>query len=153
MDCNDVTVANSRNNAAKRPYPASASDWDEQRDNFQRLYCTEDKSLPQVIIEMEQLHAFIATYVIYEIDLFWSELIKCSQRQYKQRIAGWHLDKKVKDNEMRAILMLQQKRKREGKDSVFYVRGRRVDPKKIVRFSKRKYSQIDLECGVELEGD
>ena len=62
----------------------------------------------------------------------------CSERQYKRKITEWRLDKNVKDDEMRAILAKQDARKREGKESVFYVRGRLVQNKKIDRFRQRK---------------
>ncbi len=40
---------------------------------------------------------------------------------------------------MRDIIQLQKRRKLgEGKESVFYVRGRPVDPRKIARFASRK---------------
>ena len=39
---------------------------------------------------------------------------------------------------MRTILREQQRRRLEGKDSVFVVRGRKVDPKKIERYVQRK---------------
>ena len=39
---------------------------------------------------------------------------------------------------MRTILREQQRRRFEGKDSVFVVRGRKVDPKKIERYVQRK---------------
>ena len=39
---------------------------------------------------------------------------------------------------MRTILREQQKRRLEGKHSVFVVRGRKVDPKKIERYAQRK---------------
>ena len=62
-----------------------------------------------------------------------------SQRQYKRKIAAWHLDKNIKDEEMRVMLWLQKQRKTvEGKDSQFYVRGRRVDPSKMARYARRK---------------
>ena len=62
----------------------------------------------------------------------------CSERQYKRKITEWHLDKNVKDDEMRAILAKQDARKREGKESIFYVRGRLVQNKKIDRYCQRK---------------
>ncbi len=49
---------------ARRGYPASANDWHEQRENIQRLYCTKDKSLSLVVIEMKRLYGFEATYVL-----------------------------------------------------------------------------------------
>jgi len=51
----------------------------------------------------------------------------------------------VKDEEMRAILKMKRKRESEGKESVFYIRGRLVHPKKMARFSKRKGDRGCLE--------
>ena len=65
-------------------------------------------------------------------------LTRSRERQYKRRIEQWRLDKNVKTEEMRAILRIQKSRKNKGKDSVFYVRGRRVDHNKIERFALRK---------------
>lgn len=39
---------------------------------------------------------------------------------------------------MRAILTMQETRRKEGKGSMFYVRGRLVSSKKIERFRQRK---------------
>ncbi|KAL8782173.1 MAG: hypothetical protein Q9213_005644 [Squamulea squamosa] len=104
-----------------KQHPNLPSDWDEYRDIIQRLYVAEDKSLPEVVAEMEEKYQFVAT-----------------ERQYKRRISEWHLDKNVKDEEMRAIIAVEAIRLRQGKKSTFYVRGRLVDPKKIDRFSQRK---------------
>lgn len=64
----------------------------------------------------------------------------CSRkRQYQRRISQWHLDKNVKDSEMRHIAKKQKTRKLlENKDTAFRVRGRAVDPDKITRTVKRK---------------
>jgi len=60
-------------------------------------------------------------------------------RQYKRKISQWHLEKKVKDNEMRFIVDKKHTRKvHENKDTTFRVRGRTVDPKKIARTIQRK---------------
>lgn len=61
-----------------------------------------------------------------------------SQRQYKRRITLWHLDKNIKDSEIRFIAQTQVKRAREEKETNFRVRGRDVDPEKISRAVKRK---------------
>jgi len=64
-------------------------------------------------------------------------LLGSSERQYKTRITQWGLDKKVKHNEMKAIVRIERKRKvQEGKDTCFRVRKRPVDRKKIKRFIK-----------------
>ncbi len=46
---------------------------------------------------------------------------------------------------MRAILKMKRKRESEGKERVFYIRGRLVHPKKMARFSKRKGDRGCLE--------
>ena len=62
-----------------------------------------------------------------------------SERQLKRRITTWRMDKNVKDEEMRAIIRVQKYRKSSlRKDSVFYVRDRFVDQRKIDRFAQRK---------------
>ncbi|KAL8730934.1 MAG: hypothetical protein Q9166_003724 [cf. Caloplaca sp. 2 TL-2023] len=102
-------------------HPNLPSDWGEYRNTIQRLYVTEDKSLPDVVDEMKATYNFIAT-----------------ERQYKRRISEWHLDKNVKDDEMRAIIGKEAWRLQQGKKSTFYVRDRLVDRKKIDRFAQRK---------------
>ncbi|KAL8669250.1 MAG: hypothetical protein Q9168_006150 [Polycauliona sp. 1 TL-2023] len=101
--------------------PNRSSDWEDYRDIIQGLYVTEDRSLPDVVAEMKRRCNFVAT-----------------ERQYKRRISEWHLDKNVKDDEMRAIIATEAMRLRQGKKSVFYVRGRPVSQKKIDRFVQRK---------------
>ncbi|KAL8910247.1 MAG: hypothetical protein Q9171_004448 [Xanthocarpia ochracea] len=96
-------------------------EWQQHRVIIQRLYVTEDKSLPNVVLEMKQKYNFVAT-----------------ERQYKRRISYWGLDKNVKDEEMRAIIEVEAMRLRQGKQSAFYVRDRLVDRKKIDRFAHRK---------------
>lgn len=61
-----------------------------------------------------------------------------SQRQYKIKISQWHLDKNIKDSEVRFIAQTQVKRALEDKNTNFRVRGRDVDPEKIARAVKRK---------------
>ncbi|KAI4243835.1 MAG: hypothetical protein L6R42_010614, partial [Xanthoria sp. 1 TBL-2021] len=78
--------------------PNQSSDWEEYRDIIQRLYVTEDKPLPDVVDEMKRKYSFVAT-----------------ERQYKRRISEWHLDKNVKDEEMRAIIAVEAMRLRQGK--------------------------------------
>lgn len=50
----------------------------------------------------------------------------------------WGLDKNVKGHEMENIVRIDLKRKAEGKESTFRLRGNPVDPKKICRYKKRK---------------
>lgn len=57
---------------------------------------------------------------------------------YKIRIRQWGLDKKSKENEMRAIVRKNKHLKTQGKPSTFRVRGRVVDYKDVVRYWERK---------------
>ncbi|KAI4184136.1 MAG: hypothetical protein L6R41_004959 [Letrouitia leprolyta] len=107
-------------------HPITSGHWEEQRSLIQQLYVTEDKSLPQVVDEIRRISGFTAT-----------------ERQYKRRISEWRLDKNVKDDEMRAIIAVQNSRLRQGKASKFYVRGREVGALKIKRFARRKEVNVE----------
>ena len=50
---------------------------------------------------------------------------------------------------MRIMLRKQKQRKREGKKSIFTIRGRRVNPKKMEQFSPRNVSQKDSQSDGE----
>ncbi|KAL8639648.1 MAG: hypothetical protein Q9228_003342 [Teloschistes exilis] len=102
-------------------HPIGPRDWEHHRETIERLYVADDRSLPEVVSMMSAWHGFVAT-----------------ERQYKRRISDWHLDKNVKDEEMRAIIATESSRLQQGKRSVFYVRDRQVDSKKIDRFAHRK---------------
>ena len=56
-----------------------------------------------------------------------------SEKQYKRRLSKWSLDKNVKIEEMRAIILAHDHRKQQGKESDFYVRRRRVYHHKLAR--------------------
>ena len=62
----DLQRTSNRNDGALQvnsPYPASQSDWEKQRKNFEQLYSVDDKPLWMVMDEMKQLYGFEATYV------------------------------------------------------------------------------------------
>ncbi|KAL8973604.1 MAG: hypothetical protein Q9205_008141, partial [Flavoplaca limonia] len=120
MDPQTVELLIAQPSSPGRTIPTVSEDWAKYRDIIQRLYLVEDRSLPEVVAVMKT-HGLNAT-----------------ERQYKRRIAEWRLDKNVKDDEMRAITALRRSRQQEGKLSVFYVRGRLVDSRKIDRFASRK---------------
>ena len=99
--------------------------WDEHREIISRLYVDEDLSLMELSKYMTEDYNFCAT-----------------DRQYKRKIRDWSLEKKVKDHEMRAIHATYMERlMRENKNSIFVVRGRQVDKKKIERYAYRKRKQ------------
>ena len=57
---------------------------------------------------------------------------------YKTHIKQWGLDKKNKENEMRAVIRKTACRATKGKDSTFYIRGKTVDFENVVRYWQRK---------------
>lgn len=62
---------------------------------------------------------------------------------YKSRITQWNLDKKNKENEMRAVARKRKLRRDQGKLSIFRVRGRSVDSDEEVRYWHRKGVTVD----------
>jgi hypothetical protein len=62
---------------------------------------------------------------------------------YKSRITQWNLDKKNKENEMRAVARKRKLRRDQGKPSIFHVRGRSVDSDEEVRYWHRKGVTVD----------
>ena len=59
-----------------------------------------------------------------------------STKMYKDRISKWKIDKKIKGEEMKAIIRKQTQRSRAGKKSVFRIRNSHVSELKIVRYRK-----------------
>jgi tetratricopeptide (TPR) repeat protein len=57
---------------------------------------------------------------------------------YQRKIAQWGLDKKHKAPEMRAILRIARQRNAAGMQSIFRVRGRKIDIEEVYRYFKRK---------------
>ena len=55
---------------------------------------------------------------------------------YKDRINKWKIDKKIKGEEMKAIIRKQTQRSRAGKKSAFRIRNSQVSELKIVRYRK-----------------
>lgn len=62
----------------------------------------------------------------------------CSrEKQYKDRLASWHIRKNIKAKEAQVMLRKQQKRAARGKQTAFRVNGQEVDAKRIARFARR----------------
>ena len=99
----------------------STEQWEKHRALITRLYSKENKRLIDVCDILIHEHGFHAT-----------------TRSLKHRIRVWHLDKKQKDHEMRAIVKTYLRRKSQGKQSVFRIRGRSIDHGEIVRYFRRK---------------
>ncbi|KAL8915785.1 MAG: hypothetical protein Q9172_006665 [Xanthocarpia lactea] len=108
----------------KRAKPAPKQDWVKHRTLITHLYGK--MALPKVMQHMTKEHGFIT-----------------SERAYKRRIKEWGLDKKNKENEMRAIVRKYAERKANHKSSEFRVRGQDVDYREMVRYFARKGVSID----------
>ena len=65
------------------------------------------------------------------------------EKMYKTRIKQWGLDKKHKENEMRAIVRKTKTLDSQGKSASFRVRGRPVDYKDVVSYFKRKNVRLE----------
>jgi hypothetical protein len=94
--------------------------WETIRPLFTRLYQEEKRPLKEVMEILERDHHFKATV-----------------KMFKSRIWKWGLDKKLKSDEVLAILALKRERDRQGKRSVFTIRGNEVDMDNINRYRKR----------------
>lgn len=60
------------------------------------------------------------------------------------RIKQWGLDKKNKENEMRAIVHKNKQRSDQGKRSVYRTRDRQVDYADVVRYFNRKKYRLTM---------
>lgn len=65
------------------------------------------------------------------------------EKQYKDRLAAWHVRKNIKAKEVHLMIRKQQKRAAQGKQTAFRVNGQDVDPKRIARFVRRYGSAWD----------
>ena len=114
-----METSKSKKQAAVPRY--NAEQWEHHRALITRLYSKENKRLVDVCNVLLEEHGFQAT-----------------ERTLKHRIRLWHLDKKQKDHEMRAIARLYLTRKAQGKRSIFKIRDRVVDYSEITRYFRRK---------------
>ena len=64
-------------------------------------------------------------------------------KMYKRRIKQWGLDKKYKDEEMRAVVRKTKERLDRGKRSEILVRGKAIGEKEVMRYWRRKRISID----------
>lgn len=134
--------------------PRRSDDWQQYRPIIEQLYVNNQLKLRDVKIIMEQKHGFVASYVLpffffFLFALFYScilvfvsarkfnGLTLCSEKQYKDRLAAWHIRKNIKAKEVHVMIRKQQKRAARGKQTAFRVGGQEVDSKRISRFLRR----------------
>ncbi|KAK2052735.1 hypothetical protein LY76DRAFT_650348 [Colletotrichum caudatum] len=109
--------------SAKPSKRLPAEIWETKRPIITRLYQEENKSLKEVMEIMQRKHNFVATV-----------------KMYKSRIWKWGLDKKLKGDEVLAIMLLKQDRDALRKPTEFRIRGQLVDLENIGRYLKRNPS-------------
>ncbi|KAK3934745.1 Clr5 domain-containing protein [Diplogelasinospora grovesii] len=93
--------------AAKAP---PQEDWDRHRSTITRLYYDEKKHLEEVMAIMESEYRFSAT-----------------DKMYKTKFKKWGLKKNISEPEAVCIYRMKRKRDAVGKNSEFFIRGRRWD--------------------------
>ncbi|RHZ59495.1 hypothetical protein CDV55_106412 [Aspergillus turcosus] len=123
----DGSIASSSNFSASSSSSSSATvrprrsdDWNEYRTVIERLYRDHQLKLKDVKRIMEHDYNFVA-----------------SEKQYKDRLAAWHVRKNIKAKEVHVMIRKQQKRAARGKQTAFRVGGQEVDSKRIARFVRR----------------
>ncbi|MCJ1415456.1 hypothetical protein MMC32_001788 [Xylographa parallela] len=103
--------------------------WEAHREVLFELYMTQDYSLDQVMEHMSRTYNFHA-----------------KARAYKERIKLWGFDKNVPARDMRVIVALVEKRKRDdGKDSLIFYKGRYIKSMKMERYKRRKMLHEEIE--------
>ncbi|KAJ6168047.1 hypothetical protein N7497_000890 [Penicillium chrysogenum] len=90
------------------------------RETIEQLYRDDQLNLRDVKRIMERNYKFFA-----------------SEKQYKDRLAAWHVRRNIKAKEVHLMLRKQQKRAAQGKQTAFRVNGQNVDSKRIARFVRR----------------
>ncbi|PLB50700.1 hypothetical protein P170DRAFT_151821 [Aspergillus steynii IBT 23096] len=104
--------------------PRRSDDWHEYRPAIEQLYRDNQLKLKDVKRIMERDYNFVA-----------------SEKQYKDRLAAWHIRKNIKNKEVQVMIRKQQKRAARGKQTAFRVGGQEVDSKRIARFVRRYGTQ------------
>ncbi|KAF7556623.1 hypothetical protein G7046_g6246 [Stylonectria norvegica] len=100
-----------------------SEEWEKKRPVITQLYQEEKKSLREVMEILEREHRFKATV-----------------KMYKSRIWKWGLDKKLKGDEVLAIMLLRREREAQNKPTEFTIRGQPVDMDNINRYIRRNPS-------------
>ncbi|KAH8593584.1 hypothetical protein B0O99DRAFT_206516 [Bisporella sp. PMI_857] len=91
--------------------------WDEIKSDVRRIYIQEDKSLEETMASF-QLNACVRTW--------------------KAQLKEWDFNQNVPSNVMQYVVSKANKRKREGKDTIFFYGITEINPQKIENFKRRK---------------
>ncbi|KAM0199502.1 hypothetical protein ACHAPI_003264 [Fusarium lateritium] len=114
-----------------------SAEWEKKRPVITKLYQEEKRPLKEVMEVLEREHGFTATNSFGFLDVNRKIDQFGSVKMYKSRIWKWGLDKKLKSDEVLAILILKTERDAQGKTSEFTIRGQPVDLDNINRYVRR----------------
>ena len=109
----------------KYSYPPTKEDWRRIKPFFVRLYLDEEKTLKDLMKELQDKHSFKAT-----------------TKMCKSKITEWHLERNLRQHEVEHILGLHSQRRAQQKDTVFILREKTVDMENIYRYVRRKGMSI-----------
>ncbi|KAI1275546.1 hypothetical protein F5Y07DRAFT_172194 [Xylaria sp. FL0933] len=104
---------------------ATANDWANHRPLITALYRDQNKTLKETMRVMEEKYNFFATV-----------------RMYKARFQQWEIEKKIKAEDAVEIFRQQTARSNAGKASVFYIRGRKINPDRLQRYRYRAAAMV-----------
>ncbi|KAH0603635.1 uncharacterized protein H6S33_007294 [Morchella sextelata] len=99
----------------------TAGEWETQRNNFTRLYITDDLGLEKVRQIMAERHGFFA-----------------NEKQCKTIIKRWGLRKYLRKNNVTEMLDIQQARAQKGKKTEFRLHGQPITEKRFERAKGRR---------------
>lgn len=89
-------------------------------------------------------------YFFVYTSILWSDnLIR--EKQYKDRLAAWHIRKNIKASQVEVMVRKKHKRAARGKQTAFRVNGQDVDPKRIARFVRRYGASWEKQKDKEAE--
>ena len=118
----------------------TAAEWEAKRTLIASLWIDQNKSLEETQHIMAEQHGFDAQYghllhlLLPLLDLLKQRtlLINISESAYKYKLKTWRMYKNIKARHKKLIQQIKQRRKDEhGKDTMFFLHGRRVDNSKI----------------------
>ncbi|KAF4546271.1 uncharacterized protein LTHEOB_4268 [Lasiodiplodia theobromae] len=93
--------------------------WDALKDELRSLYLERDMALPAVSRLMEERHGFSAR-----------------KNQYEKHFKRWKWSKNLSSEQWRQIDNMRRDRQVQGRDSVFYDRGRRIPQQQLDRSTR-----------------
>ncbi|KAH9909903.1 hypothetical protein F4778DRAFT_713321 [Xylariomycetidae sp. FL2044] len=100
-------------------------DWTKWQPTILHLYLDEGKTIEEVREHMAQTHEFFATIPMY-----------------KKKLAEWKAFKNLRASEVVQVLRLKRDRDAAGKASIFFIRGKQVDPGSLKSYISRNSSVL-----------